>query len=81
MTICSIEIAWYRGNERVNDFVITGSNDGVNFFNIFSGKSSGLTTNFEKYDLKSAKAKIIRVTVTLNSQNNWASVSEVQRIW
>jgi calcineurin-like phosphoesterase family protein len=78
MTICSIDIAWYRGNVRVNDFVISGSNDGVNFFKIFSGKSSGLTTDFEKYDLKSAKAKVIRITITLNSQNNWASISEVR---
>src|SRR5262245_14416735 len=28
-TICNAEIAWYKGNERVNDFTIAASNDGI----------------------------------------------------
>ena len=77
-TICSVDISWYRGNERINDFIISGSNDGINFVNLFSGKSTGLTLDFEKYDLKSAKARYIKITVTGNSQNNWISIAEVR---
>jgi predicted MPP superfamily phosphohydrolase len=77
-TICNAEIAWYKGNERVNEFKISTSNDGVNFVNLISGESTGLTTDFEKYDMKNIKARYIKITVTGNSQNNWISISEVK---
>ena len=46
-TICSVNIAWFKGNERVNSFDILVSNDGRSFTKIFSGKSSGTTTATE----------------------------------
>src|SRR5207249_430712 len=42
-TICSVDIAWYRGNLRVNNFVISVSNDGNAFTRVLAGKSSGTT--------------------------------------
>jgi hypothetical protein len=50
-TICSVDVAWYRGNLRVNNFVISVSNDGTTFTNVFTGKSSGTTSSAEKYSL------------------------------
>ena len=76
-TVCNVDIAWYRGNLRVNSFTISVSNDGVNFVNIFSGKSSGSTTNFERYDFPDVDARYVRITVTSNTENNWASITEV----
>jgi F5/8 type C domain/Putative metal-binding motif len=76
--VCSVDIAWYRGNFRVNTFMISTSNDGINFTPVFSGKSSGKTMGLERYDIPDTFAKYIRITVTGNTENNWSSVSEVR---
>src|SRR5918994_4493443 len=76
--ICDVDIAWYRGNLRVNSFTISASEDGQTFQTIFSGKSSGKTTALEKYDVTDVTAKYLKITVTANTENNnWASITEV----
>ena len=45
-TICSVDIAWYKGNLRENNFVISVSNDGTAFAPV--GKSSGITLSVQK---------------------------------
>src|SRR5437899_2900495 len=77
-TICSVDIAWYRGNLRVNDFVISVSSDGTSFTNVFTGKSSGTTLSAEKYSLPtSVTTRFVRVTVNGNTENQWASITEL----
>ncbi|HET7149661.1 MAG TPA: Ig-like domain-containing protein, partial [Candidatus Nitrosopolaris sp.] len=77
-TICSVDIAWYRGNPRVNSFVISVSSDGTSFTNVFTGKSSGTTLSAEKYSLPtSVTTRFVRVTVNGNTENNWASITEL----
>jgi F5/8 type C domain/Domain of Unknown Function (DUF1080) len=79
MTICSIDIAWYRGDVRQNTFTISVSNDGSKFTNVFSGKSSGTTLSFETYTLPSnTNGRYVRITVTANTENTWASISELR---
>ena len=75
--ICDINIAWFKGNERQNNFVISISNDGVKFSNIFSSKSSGSTVNLEKYDIVDTNARYIRIAVNGNTQNTYASITEI----
>jgi predicted phosphodiesterase len=75
--ICDVNIAWYKGNERQNNFVISTSNDGVKFSNVFSSKSTGSTLNLEKYDIADTNARYIRVTVNGNTQNTYASITEI----
>jgi predicted phosphodiesterase len=75
--ICDINIAWYKGNERQNNFVISTSTDGIKFSNIFSGKSSGKTLNPEKYDIADTIARFVRITVNGNTQNSYASITEI----
>ena len=75
--ICSISIAWYKGNERQNNFVISASNDGVKFSNILSSKSSGSTLSPEKYNLDDTNARYLRITVNGNTQNTYASITEI----
>src|SRR5918992_2983621 len=75
--ICDIDIAWYRGNLRVNTFIISSSDDGKNFVPIFIGKSTGKTTSPEKYDVQDTDAKYIRITVERNSETDSASITEV----
>src|SRR5712692_3374436 len=77
-TICSVDIAWYRGNLRANNFVISVSSDGTSFTNVFTGKSSGTTLSAEKYSLPtSVTTRFVRVTVNGNTENNWASIAEL----
>ena len=76
-TICSVDIAWYSGNQRTSNFVIATSTDGSSFSTVFSGTSSGTTLNSEKYTFSSTDARYVRVTVNGNSQNNWASITEL----
>ena len=76
-TVCSVDIAWYSGNQRTSNFVIATSTDGSAFTNVFSGTSSGTTLNSEKYTFSSTNARYVRVTVNGNSQNNWASITEL----
>ncbi len=76
-TICSVDVAWYRGNLRENNFVISVSNDGTSFTNVFTGKSSGTTLSAEKYTLPSVTTRFVRVTVNGNTENQWASITEL----
>jgi hypothetical protein len=75
--ICDVDIAWYRGNLRVNSFTISASEDGQDFIPIFIGKSTGKTTSPEKYDVQDTDARYIRITVLSNTENNWASITGV----
>lgn len=77
-TVCSVDIAWYDGNVRQNNFVISVSNDGTTFTNVLSGTSSGTTSSPESYNLPAnTVVRFIRITVTGNTLNNWASITEI----
>jgi hypothetical protein len=76
--ICSVDIAWYRGDMRQNDFNVSVSDDGSTFENVFEGRSNGSATGVEKYNLPSGpEGKFVRITVNGNTENNWASISEI----
>jgi len=75
--ICSVDIAWYNGNARQYHFVIATSIDGTTFTNKFSGDSSGTTASSEKYIIPATDARYVRVTINGNTQNNAASIFEL----
>ena len=76
-TVCSVDISWYNGNQRQNTFEIAVSNDGNTFTKIFSSKSSGTTTATEKYDVTDSPGRYVKITVTGNTQSDWASINEI----
>jgi hypothetical protein len=76
--ICSVNIAWYKGNERQNNFDIYTSKDGSTFTKVFGGKSSGTTLNLEKYVLSNNNARYVKIIVNGNTQNNYASITEIK---
>ena len=78
--ICSLDIAWYRGNERTNTFDIATSSDGLTFTPIGSEKSKGTSSGLEKYDISDSQARYVQITVTGNSLNDWISISEIDVI-
>jgi hypothetical protein len=76
-TVCSVDIAWYHGNTRTNNFVIAVSSDGTSYKQVYSGKSSGTTAAAERYSFAETTARYVRATVNGNSESTWASISEV----
>jgi F5/8 type C domain len=74
--ICSVNIAWYKGNERQNNFIISTSKDGSTFTKALEKKSSGTTVNLENYVLSNPNARYVKITVNGNTQNNYASITE-----
>jgi len=77
-SICSVDIAWYRGDVRQNNFIISVSDDGTTFTNQFSGTSSGTTTSPEKYTIPAGtEGRYVRITVNGNTENEWASITEI----
>jgi beta-mannanase len=77
-TICSVDIAWYIGNVRQNNFAISLANDGNTFTNVLSGASSGTTSSPESYTLATnTVSRFIRITVNGNTLNNRASITEI----
>ncbi len=79
-TLCAVEIAWHRGDVRINDFMISTSTDGITFTPLFTGKSSGDTNSYEPYVVNDPNltAQYIKVTVNGNTENDWASISEIR---
>ncbi len=79
-TVCAIDIAWHRGDVRTSDFTVSSSNDGFNFVNVFSSKSSGKTNLYERYIIQNSdlQAKYLRITVNGNTENSWAAITEVR---
>ena len=76
-SICSIDIAWYRGELRQNSFMISLSDDGTIFTDKLTATSS-LGTAAEKYTLPGGtEGRYVRITVNGNTENDWASINEI----
>jgi hypothetical protein len=75
--LCAIDIAWYRGDVRSYNFVVSVSNDGTNFKNIASTSSTGKTTSGERYNIPDQIARYVRVTVHGNTHNDLGSITEM----
>src|SRR5213594_1647804 len=56
-----VNIAWYLGDSRSAHFDIQVSLDTVTWTTVFSGQSSGLTTQFEPYAFPSVAARYLRI--------------------
>ena len=75
--ICSVDIRWYKGDQRSNNFIISTSNDGSSYRKVFDSKTSGHTLSFERYNLKDIDSRFIKVTVNGNIQNDYSSIADI----
>ena len=73
----ALALAMYMGNERSNDIEIYVSADGVNYEKVYAGTTSGLTSDFEMFDLGTQKTKYVKIDFHGNSKGTWNSVSEI----
>lgn len=80
--LCTIEIAWNKGNERTYDFVIATSDNGYIFTDVYNSTSSGDTESYEKYDIAdSSNVKNIKLNfISSSSKSGWVSVKEINVI-
>lgn len=74
----SVDIAWYRGDERAANFEIQSSVDSLNWVTLFKGKSSGSTKDLESYDVPDSVARYVRIMGRGNNLNTWNAITEVE---
>nr|WP_321412377.1 glycoside hydrolase family 88 protein [uncultured Carboxylicivirga sp.] len=77
-TVTSVDLAFFKGNERQGYFSIQLSTDGENFSTVYSGSSSGTTLELENYDFADQLAKYVRIIGMGNNSNAWNSITEVK---
>jgi hypothetical protein len=77
-TVSAAAIAWHAGNQRASNFTLSVSPDGTAYTQVYSGKSSGTTTEAETYAFTATSARRLRITVNGNTLNDWASIAEAR---
>ena len=76
--ICSVDISWFEGDQKENNFVLSVSEDGSTFKDVLRTSSSGMTQTKEYYDFAPAEGRYVRITFYGNSDNEReVSVREV----
>jgi hypothetical protein len=82
LIVSDIRVAVHQGNARRNSFDLQLSTDNVSWVTVFSGQSSGNTTQEEMYDFADQSARYVRyvgrgATLNAGGTSSWNSVSEV----
>lgn len=77
-TIEAMEIAWYRGDERSNEFSIQVRAPGGDYREVFRGRSSGRTSDFERFAFPKTQAENVRMIFHGNTRDRWSSISEMR---
>ncbi len=75
--VCGLNVGWYLGDARTNNFSVSVSEDGSQFKTVFSG-TSARTLARQSFTFAPELARYVRLSVNGNSQNDWASVTELQ---
>lgn len=76
--ISSVGIAFHKGDQRATYFDIEVSDDGMSWTKVYSGASSGTTSEMEMFDIDDVEASYVRIVGHMNTSNTWNSLSEVQ---
>lgn len=75
--IDKVKIAFYNGHTRSTIFDILVSADGFTWEEVYSGQSSGTTSQFETFEFAPVMARYIRIVGHGNTSNAWNSITEV----
>lgn len=78
--ISGIALGVYEGNKRQNIFKFAVSEDGINYYIIFDGRSSGKTTEYDSFMFDTRKVRFIRYLGATCTANDWNSVTELAAI-
>lgn len=75
--ICSVSVAWFRGDSVKYSFEIQLSIDGSSWSQAYAGTSSGKTKALESYSIPSMSAQAIKILVSGSSTNKSVSITEL----
>jgi hypothetical protein len=78
--VCSLDIAWYKGDERSYNFIISLSTDATTYTEVYEGTSSGETLTSERYNFKENTARYVKITINGNNEDeneNWGAITEI----
>eukprot|EP01113_Clastostelium_recurvatum_P030990 TRINITY_DN3822_c0_g2_i4.p1 TRINITY_DN3822_c0_g2~~TRINITY_DN3822_c0_g2_i4.p1 ORF type:complete len:539 (+),score=104.03 TRINITY_DN3822_c0_g2_i4:74-1690(+) len=76
-SICSVSVAWYSGETRINTFTIsTATVATATFTQVYSGSSLQNNDSQPITFSSSVQARYVRLTFKGNTVNTWSSVSE-----
>jgi hypothetical protein len=75
--IDAVSLAFYQGASRTAFFDLATSGDGAEWVTRFTGQSSGVSTNLERFDLSNHWARYVRYVGRGNSQSAWNSITEL----
>jgi hypothetical protein len=73
----AVDLTWHRGDERGNNYEVALSQDGGTWGIVAAGLSAR-TTQPQRVTFPTASARYVKITVKGNTQNNWASLSELR---
>lgn len=77
VTVGSVDIAWYKGDSRVETFDVQVSADGSSWTTVVDGThTDGSTAELRPYDFADVSGRYVRVVGHGNTDNDWTSVSE-----
>src|SRR3989344_2098783 len=72
-----IDIAFYKGNERIQSLNIQKSTNNQTWTTLYSTESSGVSLDYQRFNFN-ANAKYIRIIGLGNSENNWNSLTGIR---
>ncbi|MDR0405301.1 MAG: discoidin domain-containing protein, partial [Clostridiales bacterium] len=78
VNVYAIGVAWFSGDSRTYIYDIEISEDGKEWKQVYSGTSSGSTTDLECFLLGDARAKYIRYQGHGHAAGNWNNVTEMR---
>ncbi|MBD2846322.1 DNRLRE domain-containing protein [Paenibacillus sp. IB182496] len=76
-TLDQVDIAFYNGHTRATSIDILVSEDGAAWEQVYSGQSSGVTSDYESFAFEATPARYVRIVGNGNTSNSWNSISEV----
>lgn len=75
--IDSLDIAFYKGDQRSATFDVLTSSDASSWTTVFSGVQAQSTTSQQTIDLSASEGQFVRIVGYGNSSNTWNSITEV----
>lgn len=76
VTVGSVGLGFYRGDERTHTFDIETSEDGTAWVKMLDRATSALTLDVQHFGFPDVQARFVRFVGHRNSINGWNSVSE-----
>lgn len=76
-SVCSVDVAWYKGDRRSYSFAISTSEDGMTFKQVYSGKSAK-SLQLQRYEFADVPARYVKITVYGNTIDRWAAIAEIK---